>query len=83
MIHFLKDNQKYLTYKNLFDNNYIKYEVIKEIKTAYFILVDGNKVKVSKSTGRELCPNNCSRICINLGRYHNEDGSTFNFKEDF
>ena len=65
---FLKDNQKYLTYpkiKSYTEREWITYKVIEET----------NGVHVSKSSGRELYPNDSNRPFVNGGRYRNEDKS--------
>lgn len=74
-MHVLRDNQKFLTYPKIGPKGteWETYPVVKETKTAYWIQIEEKEVKVSKSTGRELCPNECGRLIVNLGRYHNED----------
>ena len=72
---FLKDNQKYLTYpkmKSFTEREWITYKVIRETNRKYVL---ENGVHVSKSSGRELCPNDSNRPFVNQGRYHNEDKS--------
>lgn len=75
-MNFLKDNQKYLTYPKIKslckEREWISYKVIEETNRKYIL---ENRVHVSKSSGRELCPNNSNRPFINGGRYHNEDKS--------
>lgn len=73
-MHVLRDSQKFLTYPKIGKGTeWETYSVVKETKTAYWIRIEGKEIKVSKSTGRELCPNDCGRLVVNLGRYHNED----------
>ena len=71
----LKDNQKRLAYPifHEYPRKFKYYNVIKETKMKY--IIEGN-IHVSKSTGRELCSNDCGRFVVNLGKYCNEDGST-------
>lgn len=73
-MNFLKDNQKFLTYPKcgLIIRDWITYKVIRETKRKYIL---ENGVHVSKSSGRELCPNDSNRPFVNGGRYHNEDKS--------
>ena len=71
----LRNNQKFLTYPKLGPKGteWETYQVLEEAKTFYWIQIGEKKIKVSKSSGRELCSNNCNRYVVNLGRYHNED----------
>ena len=74
-MHVLKHGQKFLTYPKLGPKGteWETYKVLEETKTFYWIQIGEKKIKVSKSSGRELCSNNCDRYVVNTGRYHNED----------
>jgi len=76
-MHILGNNQKFLTYPKmgLKGTEWETYKVLEEAKTFYWIQIGEKKVKVSKSSGRELCSNDCGRFVVNLGRYHNENKS--------
>lgn len=74
-MHVLKHGQKFLTYPKLRPKGteWETYQVLEETKTFYWIQIGEKKIKVSKSSGRELCSNSCDRYVVNTGRYHNED----------
>ena len=74
-MHVLRNNQKFLTYPKLGPKGteWEIYWVLEETKTAYWVIFGEKKIKVSKASGRELCPNGCNRLVVNLGRYHNEN----------